>query len=285
MSEYTDFWKSLDLPADQSPKTQAFNTVASNADRLSLTDAEQYSLGWGPDALPEDWVKARAKEINDQIQAAESTAILRRGRGRGDKTQEEIDAEAATKALEEAKVKAGVNTPGAPVVNEGGSGGDYGAPGNSTPGVNTVNENAIDMAGKLAGIAEMASKVPGTIGVLGKIAGGAIGAVRDTQIDDISKQMAAIEAAQKDGFSARTNADGSVSSVSTQADIDAQDMANFGTTSAQMDADRAAAQAAAPTWGGTGTDYGDSGNTGSGPGSDGQTGGDMGGYGGADNGY
>jgi len=135
MSEYTDFWKSLDLPADQSPKIRDFNIVASNSERLSLTPAEQYSLGWGPDAVPEDWVKAKAKEINDQIQAAESTAILKRGLVKGDKTQEEIDAEAAAKALEDAKAKEAVNTPGAPQVENGGGSGDVGPSlASSTPG-------------------------------------------------------------------------------------------------------------------------------------------------------
>lgn len=239
MSEYTDFWKSLDLPADQSQKAKDINLVSGNADKLSLTDDEQYRLGWGDEAIPEDWVKARAKEINDQINGADSTAILKRGLDKAPKTQEELDAEAAAKALEDAKAKEAVNTPGAPAINNGGSGGDYGGPGAANASVNTVNESAIDAAGKAAGIAEAASNVPGKIGVLGKIAGGLIGAVRDAQIGDISDQMSAISAAQEAGYAAQVNADGSVSSVSNQATTDAQDAAAFGTTSAQMDVDRA----------------------------------------------
>jgi hypothetical protein len=147
MSEYTDFWKSLDLPADQSPKNKDYSLVAENADKLALTDAEQYSLGWGPDALPEDWVKQRAKEINDQIQAAESTAILRRGLNTKGKTQEEIYAEAAAKALEEAKAKEAVNTPGAPRVDNSG-GGDGQGPSDNTnsPGFSSHAPNDQDNA-------------------------------------------------------------------------------------------------------------------------------------------
>ena len=59
MSDYTDFWKELDLPVDQTQKALDFNTVASNADQLNLTEAERYNLGWGMDATPEAWVKAQ----------------------------------------------------------------------------------------------------------------------------------------------------------------------------------------------------------------------------------
>lgn len=166
MSEYTDFWKSLDLPVDQSPKTRAFNTVVSNSDKLNLSPDEQYSLGWGQDAVPEDWVKARAKEITDQINGAESTAILKRGLDKAPKTQEELNAEAAAKALEDAK--AAVNTPGAPVVHEGGSGdGPSGSPasneGHEASGAfpNMVGDYAIGYSAKDAAKGFLGLGLPG----------------------------------------------------------------------------------------------------------------------------
>lgn len=121
MSDYTDFWKSLDLPADQSQKAVDYNTVLQNADRLNLTDDEQFNLGWGMDATPEEWVKARAKEIQDEINGAKSTEVLKRGLDKGPLSAEEL----AAKEKEDATTTASEKAAQAIRSNEGGSGGDY----------------------------------------------------------------------------------------------------------------------------------------------------------------
>lgn len=127
MSDYTDFWKELDLPVDRSQKAIDFNTVTSNADRLNLTDAERYNLGWGMDATPEAWVKAKAQEIQNQINGAKSTDILKRGLDKAPLSPEELAAKEKEDATTTASEKAAL------AAREGGSGGDYGGPTNSNP--------------------------------------------------------------------------------------------------------------------------------------------------------
>lgn len=281
MSEYTDFWKSLDLPADKSPKTRDFNTVASNADRLSLTDDEQYSLGWGPDALPEDWVKARAKEINDQIQADESTAILKRGLNKAPKTQEELDAEAAAKALEDAKAKEGVNTPGAPTINNGGGGDGNGGPTGGDPYGNGAtdgsNNNSYGLQGPGLSVGFNTSDAAKGA-VKGGLAGGVPGALLGGLVGGVSLSTSP-------GYSLGP-------AENSRSARDARDAAEAG-RGAGMDGatEGSAGSTAADSTSPDGPDGNNAGQgfggeaTGSGPGSGGQTGGDMGGYGGADNGY
>jgi hypothetical protein len=284
MSEYTDFWKSLDLPADQSPKTRDFNTVASNTDKLSLTDAEQYSLGWGPDALPEDWVKQRAKEINDQIQAAESTAILRRGLNTKGKTQEEIDAEAAAKALEEAKAKEAVNTPGAPRVDNSGGGDGNSGPTGSTGPAGGINQEAMALAGMaLAENKALQAYSPIGTAVLGGISRGladnAIGAA-GVGIDSMNAN-AALGGIAGTGIGVKSDDQGRISTYSNPATIAAQDAANFGGSDAGMGgATEGSAGSTAAT--SDSPDGPDGNNAGQGfGGNDGGGGGDSGGGGGA----
>lgn len=120
------------------------------------------------------------------------------------------------------------------------SGGNYsGASGSPSAGKNTVSEASIDALGKAAGWAETIGSVPSLGTKIGAgLVGGLLGIARDSQIDSISQQLADIQAAQDAGYSARTNADGSVSSVSTQAKTDALDRGVFGITSEGLDSAR-----------------------------------------------
>lgn len=144
MSTYTDAWSSMDLPTDQSPKTRAYGIVADNIDRLNLSDADRYRMGWGPDAVPEEWVMAKAKEITDQINGADSTAILKRGLDAKPPTPEEIIA-AEKKAADDKLAAAGAKST-TPVVPSDNGGNSNASPGNggSTSRNTSTNDPAND---------------------------------------------------------------------------------------------------------------------------------------------
>jgi hypothetical protein len=239
MSEYTDFWKALDLPSDQSPKAQAFNTVAANADQDSLTPEQQYSMAWGQEAVPEDWVKARAKEINDQINGAESTGVLKRTNGRP-LTQAEKDAAAAAAEAE----KAGLPASTVKIISEGGGGNGNGPGGTGSTGPGQgVSSSAQSIGLGLMGLSE--SKALTALSPAAAIAAGVAGrAIADSQLDSLGRANDALGSnpggAAETGMNSVSDRDGNVSNVSSTGSIDAQDRANFGITGSEMDSDRAA---------------------------------------------
>jgi len=243
MSDYTDFWKSLDLPVDQSPKTQAFNTVAANADKLGLTDAEQYSLGWGVDAVPEDWVKARAKEINDEIQGAKSTAILR-----GDKTLAEMTPEEAAEEIEKVQTELGIGSSG------GGSGNGGVNTSSSSPDNSIASNDAISAAFAINDNAKLISAVTNPlVGALAKYGSGAFLDNASTNMGISSDKMnaqTALGSMADTGVGIKSDKTGTVSTYSNPTTIAAQDKA----VNDSIDADNAAMAAADRAgWGSSGS--------------------------------
>lgn len=93
--DFTQLWNDLVNPGVPSQADADYAAVAAGADALPLDQQEAYNVAWGPDATPDAWLRARAQAISDQINGADSTAILKRGRGTRALTQAEKDAEAA----------------------------------------------------------------------------------------------------------------------------------------------------------------------------------------------
>ena len=79
MSEYSDSWAALDAPEGAAERMSTHKMLADNADKLALTPAEQYSMGWGPEALSADWVKNKSAVLQKQIENSASMAVLRKG--------------------------------------------------------------------------------------------------------------------------------------------------------------------------------------------------------------
>lgn len=83
MSTFENFWNQLDAPAAPteplSRKESQFQLLDKNTDKLNLSPDEEYKMGWGADALPEDWIDKKAKEIQKNIDESSSVAVLRKG--------------------------------------------------------------------------------------------------------------------------------------------------------------------------------------------------------------
>lgn len=83
MSTYEDYWKQLDAPTVASvpltPKESQYQFLNSNTDKLNLSPDEEYKMGWGPDAMSEDWINQKAKAIQKNINDSSSIAVLRKG--------------------------------------------------------------------------------------------------------------------------------------------------------------------------------------------------------------
>lgn len=82
MSTFEDFWNQLEpVPATAplSHKEAQFQLLDNNTDKLNLSPDEEYRMGWGPDAMSEDWINQKAKAIQKNINDSSSIAVLRKG--------------------------------------------------------------------------------------------------------------------------------------------------------------------------------------------------------------
>ncbi len=82
MSTFENFWNQLDAPVEAPPlsrKEAQYRLLDSNKDKLNLSPDEEYKMGWGADALPEDWIANKAKDIQKNIDESSSVAVLRKG--------------------------------------------------------------------------------------------------------------------------------------------------------------------------------------------------------------
>jgi hypothetical protein len=243
MSTFLDEYKALDTVPQQ--KEQSYRFLTANRDKLNLTPEEEYKFNWGNEAVSEDWINQKAKDIQAQIEGASSTAILRRGLGK-EETTDKVDAPvaAATKA-------AGVSG------GDGNGGGNYGGY-NGSPGSSPASESKYGYTGTL-GFDSDAAKT-GT--AFGSIAGPAAGKLAGL-VSGLVKGYTS--AATQDGWmdaaiSAADDAGAMTDATKTDADA-------LGELGAMADAD--AAQAAADA----GASYGDYGGSGHDQSGDGESGG------------
>lgn len=82
MSTFENFWNQLDAPVEAPPlsrKEAQYRMLDSNKDKLNLSPDEEYKMGWGADALTEDWIANKAKDIQKNIDESSSVAVLRKG--------------------------------------------------------------------------------------------------------------------------------------------------------------------------------------------------------------
>jgi len=224
---YLDEYQALDAQPYQ--KAKLYQYLNDNIGQLDMTPDESYRFNWGADALSTDWLTKKAADIQKNVEQSNSEKILRRSLETKKEEEKKDDTEEKTDSTDTKK---------ASLLEVNGSGGD-GPTSSKSQSTGAFSESTIDALGKAAGIAETMSSAPSVLGqAIGRIGGYGIGVARDQMIDSISNQFNAVNAAHPDGVSTRTNADGSVSTVSTQAAIDSFDQATFGTTSAEMDAAR-----------------------------------------------
>lgn len=226
--------------ADAMPyqKAKSYQFLSDNADKLNLTPDEEYKFNWGQDALSSDWIAKKAKEIQDQIEASNSTAILRRGLGKQE-TVEKVDDPAAGASTSSGPLSTAV------AGSTGGGGGNYdgSSPGREAGmGLGTTNEVSIGFDTKSA-----LNGAP--FGLLGMGLAGLLGGSSSTPGIDAASQ--ANEAARLDAKAQSIRND--------LAESEAAQQSAAAESAAQAGLDHAAAQAAADSYGqGFGSGFGSS---------------------------
>lgn len=212
MSEYNDTWSALDTPAAQSDKLKHYNLIMDHLDELNLTDGEKYALGWGHEAVPEDWAKQQAQAIQDRINGMESLNIVKNSR----------KAAADPAAKEESSDDKSSSSTSSGGSSSGGGGGDGNSTGSTQSGTPSVDNplglSAISMdpndardgakAGAKAGLA--VGGIPGV--VIGGIIGGVVGGASPRDIAAETASYNAMEAARMDR-QAQANRDATMDSV------------------------------------------------------------------------
>lgn len=183
MASYLEEYKALDTVPQQ--KASLYQYLSDNRSSLGMTPDEEYKFNWGQEALSEDWMTKKAQEIQKNVEAANSTSILRRGLGKGDvaKTTEEEVAE---------KTSADTTAPKTAGIEVNGSGGDG-------PSFGGAQE-----AGNVYGIgsefdsdaAKTGAKAGSFFGIPGAIIGGTIGGFAGgyKSPETIAKEVAQMDA-------------------------------------------------------------------------------------------